>query len=89
VNGIDLRRTVGWTISQHAKEAAARRGVQLRTILECIAEPELTYPDRAEQEIVARGRLALVIDRLNQVVVTVLVTGPEAWTDADARAVFA
>lgn len=89
MNEIDLKRTVGWTISRHAKEAAARRGVRPRLILECIAEPELSYPDRAEQEIVTRGRLALVIDRLNRVVVTVLVTGTDAWTDADARAAFA
>ena len=88
MNEIDLTRTVGWTISRHAKEAAARRGVQPRTILECLVEPGLSYPDHG-LEIVTRGRLAVVIDRLNQVVVTVLLTGVEAWNDADALTAFA
>jgi hypothetical protein len=83
-----LAGTLGWSLSAHARARARRRGINTRSILKCIADPEVTYPSRC-REIVTRGRLAVVLDRPNRVVVTLLVTGTDAWSDADAIAAFA
>ena len=41
---ISITSTLGWTISGHARIRAASRGIDTRSILECIAEPELQLP---------------------------------------------
>lgn len=78
----------GWQLSPHAKERAAARGVAVRQVLAAVTTPEVTYPDR-DEVVMTKGRLAVVTNPRARVVLTVLLTGADAWTDADARAVFA
>lgn len=80
--------THGWRLSAHAKQRAYDRGVRVDRILAAVDDPELSYPS-GDLTILTRGRLAVLADLPSHTVVTLLLTGTEAWNDKDARAVFA
>lgn len=83
--------TCGWHLTAHAKQRAQARGVRIAQLLAAVTAPELSYPDpgNARHTVMTRGRLAVVVDARARTVLTVLLTGSDRWTDADARVVFA
>lgn len=83
---IDLKTTIGWRFSGHARRRAAARGGNARAILETIADPEVKYPS-GDHTVMVRGDLAIVVDEPTATVITVLLHSDQGWSDADARKV--
>jgi phage-related baseplate assembly protein len=85
----DLRRTLGWRLTAHARSAARSRGFNLQEILLTAADPEVVYtaydygPDR---EVRQRGDVAVVVDSSSEVIVTVLWRHLDSWTDSEVLA---
>ncbi|NMR19180.1 hypothetical protein [Cellulomonas fimi] len=82
----DIRSTVGWSLCPHARQKARIRGVSVRSILEVIAAPEVTYSafDYGHGRFVyQRGDLAIVVIPERRTVVTVLWRRGEQWTDEE------
>lgn len=83
-----LKSTYGWKLSYHARQQAARRGIDRRSVLATVADPDITYPQKGNV-IMKKGMLALVTDPDHRIVITVLLAGAKPWNDADCRAAFA
>jgi hypothetical protein len=81
---IDLRATLGWRLSAHARTKARARSVSVREVLEVVAAPDVTYtafsygPGRY---VYQRGELAVVVLPASRIVVTVLWRHDGHWTD--------
>jgi hypothetical protein len=83
-----LRGTLGWRMTRHAKEAAARRGFALADVLQATAHPDLRYTSEhygSGREVRIRGDLAVVVHAPSLAIITVLWHHDRRWTDADAR----
>ena len=83
---IDLRRTYGWHLSKHARDAADARGVTTREILEAIAAPEIrhtAYNYGPGREMYKHGELAVVGVPATKTVITVLWNSESVWTSAE------
>ena len=78
-------RLIGWRLSQHASMRMRTRGVSAGKLVDALSCPDLTYPSGAET-IFVRDRLAAVVNSRTHVVLTVLLTGSQTWTDTDAWA---
>ncbi|PVU82711.1 hypothetical protein DDP54_06465 [Cellulomonas sp. WB94] len=83
---IDLRGTYGWRLCAHARRCAAERAVPVRTVLEVVADPQITRSANDYGEgrfIYTRGDISVVVAPATRVVITVLWhTGldPRWWT---------
>lgn len=85
---VDLRSTLGWRLSSHARQAARDRGVSVHDVLMVIAAPEITHTawDYAHGRIVyKRGDLAVVGAPDTRTVITVLWSTDQPWTDEECR----
>lgn len=86
---VDLRTTLGWRLSSHARTTTRDRAVPIADVLTVIADPEVTYtaydygPGR---HVYQRGDLAVVVAPDTQEVITVLWRRQEQWTDAEFAA---
>lgn len=81
---VDLRCTLGWHITGHARNAAANRQVTIRDILEVIAAPEVTYTASHYGDgryVYQRGIIALAVHQATRAVLTVLWRTSEDWDD--------
>ncbi len=81
-----LLRTVGWRLSGHARAAATRRGFHLADVLLAAANPEVAYTQEhrgAGRAVHQRDDIAVVVDRANRTVITVLLRSQVPWTDVD------
>jgi hypothetical protein len=82
----DLRQTLGWRLTEHARSAARSRGFTVAEVLLTALDPEVTYtaydygPDR---EVHQRGDVAVAVDRSSKVIVTVLWRHVDEWTDSE------
>jgi hypothetical protein len=80
----DLRMTLGWRLTEHARTAARSRGFGLPEVLLTAADPEVVYtaydygPDR---EIHQRGDVAIAVVRSSKTILTVLWRHEDQWTD--------
>lgn len=83
---VDLHSTLGWSLCDHARTKARLRAVSIRSVLEVIAAPEVTYsafdygPGRF---VFQRGDLAIVVVPERLTVVTVLWRHDGQWTDEE------
>lgn len=84
----NLRDTLGWRLSLHARAAADNRGFDRREILLAAADPELLYtcnnygPDR---EAHIRGHLCVIVNAASKTVITVMLHSHEYRDDAEVR----
>lgn len=86
---VDLRRTYGWRLCSHARQCAAERAIEVREILEVVANPQITRSasDYGEGRFVyTRGDLSVVVAPAARVVITVLWHTYDAWTNDEFRA---
>jgi len=85
---VDLRRTYGWRLCNHARKAAAERGVTVREVLSVVADHDVRYtaydygPGRF---VYNRGELSIVVAEASRVVITVLWHNLDQWTSAQFR----
>src|SRR4051812_30069677 len=83
----DLRVTLGWHLTRHARQAAANRGFGLSETLLTAARPDIRYtssPYGPGREIRIRGDLAVAVHAPSRTVITVLWHREQEWTDAEA-----
>lgn len=66
----DLRHSLGWRLSPHAKARAASRGITIQEVLEVVVGCEAQYPGRANRTVLCRGSVIAVVDLLHRTVVT-------------------
>lgn len=86
---IDLRGTYGWRLCAHARRCAAERAVPVRTVLEVVADPQITRSANDYGEgrfIYTRGDISVVVAPATRVVITVLWHTYDAWTTEEFRA---
>lgn len=85
---VDLRRTFGWRLCAHARDAAGRRAVPLAQVLTVVADPDVTYSafDYGSGRFVyQRDDLGVVVVPATRTVVTVR-WRHEQWTDEEFAA---
>lgn len=68
--GGDLRPTLGWRLTGHAKQRAVERGITVREVLAVVAGCEARYPGRAGRTILCRGTAIAVVNHASRTVVT-------------------
>jgi hypothetical protein len=86
---IDLRGTHGWRLCAHARRCAADRAVPVRTVLEVVADPQVTRSANDYGEgrfIYTRGDISVVVAPATRVVITVLWHTYDVWTTEEFRA---
>lgn len=85
---IDLRGTYGWRLCAHARRCAFERAVPVRTVLEVVADPQITRSanDYGEGRFVyTRGDISVVVAPAARVVITVLWHTYDGWTNEEFR----
>jgi hypothetical protein len=81
----DLRQTLGWRLTAHARSAARSRGFTIPEVLLTAVDPEVVYtaydygPDR---EVRQRGDVAVAVVWSSKIILTVLWRHGEEWTDS-------
>lgn len=86
---IDLRGTYGWRLCAHARRCAFERAVPVRTVLEVVADPQITRSANDYGEgrfIYTRGDISVVVVPATRVVITVLWHTCDVWTTEEFRA---
>jgi hypothetical protein len=68
--GGDLRPTLGWRLTSHARRQAANRGITVREVLAVVAACEAQYPGRAGRTVLCGGTVIAVVDHVQRTVVT-------------------
>lgn len=84
----DLRTTLGWRLSSHARQAATRRGFAITDVLLAAASPDVRYTSYLygqDREVRIRGDLAVAVHVPTQTVITVLWHHGTEWTDEQSR----
>jgi hypothetical protein len=82
----DLRQTLGWRLTAHARSAARSRGFTVQEILLTAVKPEVVYTAYnygADREVRQRGDVAVVVDSSSEVIITVLWRHRDDWTDSE------
>lgn len=72
-----------WTFTHHLKQRAAQRGITDAAIIEVLHTPDVTYPQSAfgsDRQVRQRGELAVVVNPLTHMVITVLFRDYDRWT---------
>lgn len=84
-----VTQSARWRLTAHLRNAAARRGVTIRQVLDVVEKPDITYTQEdygPGRQMRQRGRLAVVVAQDTCTVITVLLRAPHRWTDEEARA---
>lgn len=68
--GGDLRPTLGWRLTSHAKQQATNRGITVSEVLAAVAGCEAQYPGRGGRTVLCRGTVIAVVDHASRSVVT-------------------
>ncbi len=87
----------GWRITAHARGRARARGICDRDLRFTVMQPDYTYPQTdsygSDRHVHVRGDWAVVVNRAERTVITVLYRDPARWlltdtadVEADAHA---
>ena len=71
----------GWRLTRHAQARAAEHG-SIRRLSAALERPEVSYPQASHGElrqVRQESRVAVVVDPVTRVVVTVLFRSPAEW----------
>lgn len=74
-------RNGGWTITDHAWDRMTPMGLGRLDVLPVLLDPEQSYDqgDRDDRRVLQRADLAVVVDPVRRLVVTVLWRCQEEW----------
>lgn len=67
---VDLRSTLGWRLTHHAKRRAAERGVSIKEVLTVVAQCQDQSPGRAGRTVLRWKDVVAVVDRQSRIVIT-------------------
>ncbi len=72
----------GWQLSRHAQARAAEHGFDDAELFAALERPEVSYPQTNHgdlRQVRQESRVAVVVDPVTRVVVTVLFRSPAEW----------
>lgn len=69
----------GWRLTRHAQARAAEHGFDDAELLAALERPEVSYPQTNHRQVRQESRVAVVVDPVTRVVVTVLFRSPGEW----------
>ena len=75
-------KIAGWRLTRHAQARAAEHGFDDVELLAALERPEVSYPQTYHGEmrqVRQESRVAVVVDPVRRVVVTVLFRSPAEW----------
>jgi len=73
---------VGWRLTRHAQARAAEHGFDGAELLAALERPEVSYTQTNHgdlRQVRQKSRVAVVVDPVTRVVVTVLFRSPAEW----------
>ncbi len=72
----------GWPLTRHAQDRAAEHGFDGAELSAALERPEVSYTQKNNgklRQVRQEGRVAVVVDPVTRVVVTVLFRSPDEW----------
>jgi hypothetical protein len=69
----------GWRLTHHAQSRAAEHGFADAELAPALERPEVSYTQTNQRQVRQKGRLAVVVNPVTGVIVTVLFRSPAEW----------